>query len=145
MDQIYKKYVSDPSKKGDFKKAPHDEDAWRSLTRDLMEANTIPESQRENDIDSVFHSFSHNKDESTDGERDIDMNNGQSALDELLRRWDINLNEKESGLLNNSFQKQWRNYVNANDKLDSTQAVQFVRSVIDDVMSTPIGGHEAYD
>lgn len=63
----------------------------------------------------------------------------------MLRRWDINLNEKESGLLNNSFQKQWHIYVNSNDKLDTNQAVQFVRSVIDDVMSTPIGGHEAYD
>lgn len=76
MDQIYKKYVTDPQKKGDFKKAPHDEEAWRSLTKELMDANTIAESQRENDIDSVFHSYSHNKDDSTDGERDIDQSNG---------------------------------------------------------------------
>ena len=29
-----------------------------------------------NGIDSVFHSYSHNKDDSTNGERDIDKNNG---------------------------------------------------------------------
>jgi hypothetical protein len=58
-----------------------------------MSANSIPETQKENDIDSVFHSYSHNK--NTDGERDIELSSGQNALDEVLRRWDITLNDRE--------------------------------------------------
>lgn len=99
----------------------------------MLGTNSIPEPQRESDIDSVFHSFSHNKDGDTDGDRDVDETNSQNALDEVLRRWDINVGEKEQTALTKSFKLQWNNYSNTDGKLDTTQAIGFVRSVMDDV------------
>ena len=77
MEQIYKKYVTNPSKNGELSgNTAKDPEASRSLSNQMMGANSIPATQQDSDIDSVFHSYSHNKDLNANGERDVDVSNG---------------------------------------------------------------------
>jgi hypothetical protein len=70
-----------------------------NLRKQIDEVTRIDPQQYDSDVDSVFHSFSHNKDSNVNGERDISSENGEQALDELLRRWDINLSDKEIDII----------------------------------------------
>ena len=104
------------------------------LARHIAETKNIPDTQYESDIDSVFHSFSHNRDDLSNGERDISPDNGEMAVDELVRRWDISLSDKEVDVLKRkNFKAVWNRYANANGHIDTSQAVDFMKDLVNDI------------
>lgn len=62
------------------------------------------------------------------------MDNGEMAFDELLRRWDINLSDKETELMKRkNFKPMWEHYANAEGGIGTSQAVDFVKSLVNDI------------
>ena len=97
------------------------------LIRHISETKHIPTSEYDSDIDSVFHTYSHNKAEEP-SERDINFQNGLQAFDELMRKWEITLSDKEQReMVDKHFTPSWNRNANSNGNLDSTESISFVK------------------
>ena len=99
IDELYNKYHNAGTKKEDENRAMMQ--VKQGLRNQLSEFKNLPTNQVDSDIDTEFHSFSHLSGDH--GERDISLSNGQQAMDELIRKWEIQLNDKESEALNRHF------------------------------------------